>query len=123
MKITSPRDAALVAQGKHSAIILAVITRNTRKGELTFLRCRIPSRWVGEGQEVDYLLPRHVKVGTHFHRFLVLVLGSLEIGEVVDPQRLVGKACIVHVKHVSKRGRVYANAVSVAPQDEQRRKT
>ena len=104
-----------VAAGWYLALIVAVVWKETRKGELSFLRCRITSgKDSVKGREVDYLVPRYVKEGTHFHRFLVSVLGSVDVGKDVDPQVLVDRAVAIRVARVRKGKHEYCNIVAVS---------
>jgi hypothetical protein len=119
MKVIRPRDDALVAERRYSAVIESVVQKQTRKGKLKFLRCRVASPGDYKGREVDYLIPRFVPKKSSFHQFLVSVLGPLEVGMEVDPERLVGEACVIDVKHVTRKGRAYANVAMVsAPEGE-----
>ena len=109
-----------VAAGWYLALIVAVVWKETRKGRLSFIRCRITSgKDSVKGREVDYLVPRYVKKGTHFHRFLVSVLGSVDgetdVGKDVDPQVLVDRAVDIRVARVRKGKRKFCNVVAISP--------
>ncbi len=108
------RLAQEVAEGWYPAHILAGESRKTRKGKLSFLRCRITSGKY-EGREVSFLIPPVVKEGTHFDRFLVSVLGSLGVWNDVDLQVLVNKAVAIRVARVRKGKRSYCNVVAISP--------
>jgi hypothetical protein len=108
-----------VTAGWYLARIVAVVRKKTCKGELEFLRCRIISNKNSvAGQEIDFLLPDRVKRGSHFHRFLVSVLGSLDVGEDVNPGKLVNRTAAIRVKRVRKGKRSYSNVVAISPPKE-----
>jgi ribosomal protein S28E/S33 len=48
--------AAPVAEGWHLALIVAVVPKMTRMGEIPFLRCRITTG-KNKGRQIDYLIP------------------------------------------------------------------
>jgi len=108
------RLAQEVAAGWYLALIVAVVPKDTCKGTLSFLRCRITSGKY-EGREVDFLVPPSVKIGTHFDRFLVSVLGSLGARNDVDLEALVNRAVAIRVKRVRKGKRSYCNVVAISP--------
>lgn len=108
--------AAPVAEGWYQALVVAFEKRSTRRGVIPFLRCRITSGKDNvKGREVSFIVPRIVNEGTHFHRFLVAVLGSLDVEKDVDPQALVGQAVAIRVAHVRKGKRKFCNVVAVSP--------
>ena len=109
MKVISGQKG-LVAEGVYQAVIEALI----QKGRWRFWRCRIAAG-EAEGRDLDYLIPKYVPSDSPTHAFLVSVLGSLEVGEDVDPKLVVGEACLVRVKHIHKERRVFANVIAVSP--------
>lgn len=113
------RLAQEVATGWYPALIVAVELRDTRMGKLSFLRCRITSG-KHKGREISFLVPRRVKEGTHFDRFLVSVLGSLGFRNDVDLEVLVNRAVAIRVKRVRRRKREYTNVVAIAPPEREK---
>jgi len=108
--------AAPVAEGWYQALIVAFEKKDTRKGVIPFLRCRITSGKDNvKGREVSFVVPPFVKEGTHFHRFLVSALGAVDAGKDMDPRALVNKVAAIRVKKVRRRKREYANVVAIAP--------
>ena len=114
MKIVRSRKEGLVAEGDHRAVIEERLRKKTRKGRLEFLRCRITAGRY-EGWELDYLVPEYVKTSSALYAFLASTLGAPDAEEDVDAGLLVGKACVVEVKHVVSNGRTYANIVDISP--------
>ena len=110
---------APVADGWYSAIVSAAIWKETRKGRLPFLRCRIASgKDSVNGREIDFLVPPVVAENSHFHRFLSSVLGSLDVEKDVDPKVLVGQAVAIRVKRVRRQKREYTNIVAISRPDD-----
>ena len=114
MKIVAAHEKVPVSEGAHPAVISAVFRKRTGKGRFGFLKCSV-TEGKDKGREVDYLIPAGVEIGSPFHRFIASVLGSLEIGQDIDPERLVGQACSIRVKHVRRRGRKFANVDAILP--------
>ena len=110
------RLAQEVAEGWYLANVVNVVEKATRKGKLSFLRCRITAgKDSVKGREVDFLVPRCVKQNTHFERFLTSVLGSLGAQSDVDLNVLVNRAVAIRVKRVRKGKRSYCNVVAISP--------
>ena len=108
------RSLREVAEGWFTALVVAVDVKDTRKGKLPFLRCRITSGKY-KGREVDFLVPQSVKEGTHFDRLLVSVFGSLGVRNDVDLDVLVNRAVAIRVKRVRRGKRSYSNVVAISP--------
>jgi len=116
MKVIGPIEEGLVGEGEHPAVIEARIRRRTRQGWLLFYKLRITAGEYG-GRELDYLIPKHLSMNSSLCEFVVSALGRVIEGDETDDERLVGKACVIRVKHIvwKKNRRTYAKIVSVSP--------
>lgn len=113
------RSLKEVTEGWYLALIVAIVMKSTRRGELQFLRCRIIS---GEdsvrGREIDFLVPQVVDEGSHFYRFLVSAYGAVKDEVDVDLQALVNRAVAIRVKKVRRKKQEYLNVVAIAPPEQ-----
>lgn len=114
MKVVGPQDNGLVAEGSHSVIFEKAVRRQTRRGKIWFLRFRVISHGNDHGRHVEYIRPRNIASGSPFHRFVVSALGPVSERDEIAPEKLKGAKASILVKHVTKRGHVYANVIQVS---------
>ena len=91
MTAAESQENGIVAEGRYLAQSEEPLAKNTRKGRLSFLPCRITQAGKHEGRVVDFLVPRSI-----------------------DPRLLANQACRIEVKHVTRGGYVYANVAALA---------
>ena len=114
MKVVGPRDNGLVAEGSHAVVFEKAVRKKTSKGKIWFIRFSIISPGNDHGRHVEYILPRNIASGSSFHRFVESALGPVSEGDEIAPEKLKGAKASILVKHVTKRGRVYANVAQVS---------
>lgn len=95
---------------RHEAMVVAVLHKHVSswiKEKLTcpFLRCRITAGR-DEGREVDFAVPSEAPTEQSFHAFLASALHSAEVGEDIEPERLIGAPCAIREGYTPECGGV-----------------